>query len=388
MNKNKRIWSYIITLLLLTILFAKTTVFANDLSNENDISNMVNEHIDKAMVPTVSIGFVKDKNSTYLSYGDSTNDPNSLYQIGSTSKAFTAFGILFLEDQGLLSLSDPITDYLPWFNVKYNGQAIPNNEITLSNLIYQTSGFTNNTTKYPNPDSSEVSLQNYVQSFCGKELEYYPSTQYSYANINYSILGLIIETVSGKSYSEFMQTNILEPLDLFNTYTDPNIAQQTGSTIEGKRLMFLKTFPYELPVNIASVPSGYIYSNISDINRWLQIQIGAIEISPQITRIVEKSHVPNQEVLVNENTNYAAGWFVTNDGIIYHTGGTPNYSSKFILDKNTDTTVCVLMNCNLSANTNMIADNVLNILNENTIIAYQTDIWVIFDKTFTVMTYA
>lgn len=365
---------------------AKTTVFADNIKTQDAISDMVEEHIDKAHVPTVSVGFVQNGNAEFLSYGNPVTDRNSLYQIGSTSKAFTALGILWLEDEGLLSLNDPVSDYLPWFSVNYKGQEVPGSEITVANLIYQTSGFTNNETKYPKPEP-DVTLESYIRSFCGEELQYYPSSQYSYANINYSVLGLIIEAVSGQSYSEFMKTAILEPMGLFNTYTDPAAAQQTGLVAEGRRLMFFKTFRYDVPVSIASVPAGYIYSNTSDIGRWLQIQIGAIEISPRITRIIEKSHIPDKEHSVDENTRYAAGWFVTNDGIIYHTGGTPNYSAKFILDRSSNSTVCVLVNCNSTVNTNMIADNILNILNGNPLLPYQSDIWVIFDKVFTLMTY-
>lgn len=386
MNKTKRLFSGILTLFLVAVFTAETVAFAKSTELENTISHMVEEHMDKAKVPTVSIGFAQGENTTYLSYGNPVTDQHSLYQIGSTSKAFTGLGILWLEDEGLLSLNDPVSKYLPWFHMNYKGQEIPADEITLANLLYQTSGFTNNEMKYPKPES-DMTLEDYVRSLCNRELESYPSAQYAYANANYAILGLIIEIVSDQSYSEFMKNTIFEPMGLLNTYADPAAAQQTNLIVDGRRLMFFKTFPYHVPVNIATVPSGYIYSNTSDISRWLQIQMGTIEISAQMSRIIEKSHTPDKEHSVDENTRYAAGWFVADDGIIYHTGGTPNYSTKFILDKSSNTTVCVLTNCNSTVNTIMIADNILNILNDNPLLPYQPDIWVLFDQVFTVMTY-
>lgn len=87
-----------------------------------------------------------------------------------------------------------------------------------------------------------------------------------------------------------------------NTYAAPALAAKTGLVMRGCRLAFLHTYPYVMLVKITSVPTGYIISSSQDMSRWLQIQLGMIEISPQMTRIINKSHRPEERHLVDENT--------------------------------------------------------------------------------------
>jgi len=61
---------------------------------------------------------------------------NTLYELASVSKAFTGMGILLMEEQGLLSMSDSIQKYLPWFTLKYQGNHVDMQSITLNNFIY------------------------------------------------------------------------------------------------------------------------------------------------------------------------------------------------------------------------------------------------------------
>lgn len=309
-----------------------------------------------------------------------------MYQIGSTTKAFTALGILWLEDEGLVSLDDPVSKYLPWFNMKYEGKKIPDEDITIANLVYQTSGFTNYETKYPAPKPG-MTLEQGIQALSGSELTFYPSAQFAYANTNYNTLGLLIEVISGQTYQDFMNANIFKPLGLKSTYAAPELAAKTGLVIQGSRLAFFHTYPYETPVNTASVLAGYIISSSQDMSRWLQIQLGMIEVSPQMTRIINKSHQPDERHLVDENTRYACGWFVGDNGIVYHSGGTPNYSAKVLMKPEEGIAVCVLTNINASANTDAIADGILNILTGKPVPPFHADFWVMIDRIFTFITF-
>jgi putative ATP-binding cassette transporter len=216
---------------------------------------------------------------------------------------------------------------------------------------------------------------------------YYPSQQYDYSNTNYRILGLIIEKVSGQTYEAFLTDAILLPLGLKNTYADLSKIPTTASVAGGSRLSFQKTWTYEVPVVQANVPAGYIFSNVADMSRWIQIQMGEIEISEQFQRIIKKSHEPNQGSVVDSSTHYAAGWFINDEtGDIYHSGGTPNYSTNVSIRPSSNNAVCVLTNMNASANTNHIASNVLNILENKPTTANPIDVWMIFDLIFSIIT--
>lgn len=356
------------------------------------IDRIIREEISKAKIPNAAAVVIHGEGIEYFFYPDAGNElvlnKNALFQIGSLSKAYTGLGILLLEDDGLLSLDDPVNKYLPWFTVSYEGKSIPPEELTIANLLFQTSGFTNNDAKYPGA-SSGMSIEESVHQINGSELAFYPSQQFAYANTNYRILGLIIEMVSGQSYDTFMTEHILLPLGLESTYTSPQNAQNTGKAVEGSRLSFLRTWTYDIPVAEGNIPAGYIYSNSQDMCRWLQIHMGNIKASEQLERIIEKSHQPNPGSIVDDNTHYAAGWYVDDEtGEIYHSGGTPNYSANVAIRPQSNIAVCVLTNINASSNTNNIATNILNILDGKSTTAYQADVWAIFDLIFSSITIA
>lgn len=147
------------------------------------------------------------------------------------------------------------------------------------------------------------------------------------------------------------------------------------------------THPYEVAIKPALIPTGYIISSTKDISRWLKIQLGTIDVEPQMKRIITKSHQPDDAHRVDEETRYAAGWFVLDDGTIQHSGGTPNYSTNFIIKPDTNIGVCVLTNINATVNTNMMAENIVNIMDGDPISSYKPDIWVTMDKIFSIITF-
>jgi CubicO group peptidase (beta-lactamase class C family) len=359
-------------------------------SMQEEIDDIVRDELIKAKIPNAAVAIINGDETEYLPYTNKGSEPaldmNSLFQIGSLSKAYTGLGILLLEDEKLISLDDPVNKYLPWFTVSYDGKTVRHEAFTIANLLYQTSGFTKDESQYP-AASNGISVEHSVRQINGSELAFYPSQQFAYANTNYRILGLIIEAVSGQSYDEFMTEHILLPLGLESTYTNPQKAKNTGKVVEGSRLSFLRVWTYDAPVAEGNVPAGYIYSNISDMSRWLHIQMGKIEVSEQFQRIIEKSHRPNTGSIVDDDTYYAAGWFINNEtGEIYHSGGTPNYSTNVTIHPQSNIAVCVLTNMYASVNTNNIAANILNILEDKPVLAYQADIWMIFDLIFSFIT--
>lgn len=354
------------------------------------IDNMARTVLSKARIPGAAIVVVQGEDVRYLSYGSDLQTKQSVYedtlfQIGSVSKAFTALGILLLVDEGKLSLDDPVSKQIPWFTVTIRGNEVAPEDLTIANLLYQTSGFTNNDSLYPQAEP-DVTLEEHIKSISNKELSFYPSERYSYANANYKLMGYIIEVVSGQDYAQFMEQRIFTPLGLNATYANPQKALETGLVAQGSRVAFFSARPYPVEVAKGNVPAGFLYSSARDMGRWLQIQMGTVEVSPQFSRIIQKSHAVEQSGRVDASTYYAGGWFVTDTGEIYHPGGTPNYSAKLGIKPN-NTAVGVLTNINASANTGGICDNALAIVNGEPIVPYTADVWTVFDLIFSMMTF-
>ena len=382
-------------------------VFAADLQNEssqinldeidqNRIDTLVNDTIKKSKTPGVSIVLVNGDKTKYLSYGyankeqDISTNSDTLFEIGSMSKAFTGLGILLLEDEGIISLDDPITKYIPWLRLYYkgehNGKSVDGEvELTIGNFLCQTSGIPFKTIGNIPQGISNISSEETVKSLIGTKLDFYPGEKYQYATINYDVLGYVIQLVSGQTYEDFMKNRIIEPLGLNNTYLFQSEAQATGALAQGYKMNFFQSKPYNAPRYRGNTPAGYIISNVEDMERWIRIQIGLIEIPEQYKRIIEKSHLGDTTVASQANHYYAAGWSVNIKGEdIQHGGSNPNYSSMLIMYPEDKLGICVLTNINSSA-ASYIAENILNIIHDRGITKYTDDTYKTMDTTFSLV---
>ena len=277
----------------LPLILASLLVLAIPLSVSATISHDAETHIlnelNRANIPNAAIAVIQDGETSYI-LKDSAY--NTLFQIGSVSKSFTAFGVLLLEDMGLLSVSDPVSRHLPWFEVRYNGEPVPHEDITIYTLLQHTSGFTSDERRFPST-VEELSEDELIAQLAGIELAFYPSQGHLYGNVNYVILGLLIEAVSGQSYDDFMTQNVLHPLGLYNTFTNAARAHDTGRVTGGHRLGFLRPRPTNAQWASLTMPSGGMYSSIADMARWAGIHLGVVAVNEQFTRVSQRAHENN-----------------------------------------------------------------------------------------------
>ncbi|MCL2354010.1 MAG: beta-lactamase family protein, partial [Defluviitaleaceae bacterium] len=198
----------------------------------------------------------------------------------------------------------------------------------------------------------------------------------------------LIEAVSGQRYDEFMTQQVLHPLGLYNTFTNPRNAHETGRVIGGNRLGFLRPRPHNPPVSLPVVPTGYIYSSISDMARWAGIHLGEMEVSGQFARVVQRSHQHNHastNPFIDENDFYAAGWFVNSEyGYIRHGGLTPGYTAMVSIFTNSNRAIVILSN--LSYNTIGQFENlVLNAMDDDIFNRVSMDFNAIMDIVLTIL---
>lgn len=338
-------------------------------TQSNAIQSLLDDACRISGVPGMSISILNGGETYYFSSGfanlekDMLASEDTLYELASVSKAFTGVGILLLEEQGLLSMSDPIQKYLPWLALQYQGSPVDMQSLTLNHFLHHTSGFTNtkHTNKMPRGDSPDM-LQKTVEYYMGVDLAYLPGERYNYGTINYDVLGLVIEVVSGQRYEDYMTEKVFQPLGLNKTYLYKETAQATGQLAQGYRSSFFITAPYMAPDFGGNKPAGYIISSARDMARWMNIQLGNIEDIPDIFRtVIEKSHQGDTSVPSMNRMYYAAGWEVNSTRtVIEHAGGNPNFATNVIMYPNEQIAVCLLSN---GTNTNIdLVHNVKNIL--------------------------
>lgn len=371
-------------LLLGFLLVAPLPAGALEQETAEGIDALVRTEMRSAKIGNVAAGVLQDETIDLFSWGDTSFDAAGLYQIGSISKSFTGLGIRILEERGLLSLSDTVAQHIPGFTVKQDGQTLPDESLTLADLLFQTSGFTNDERRYPRP-KIEQTLAEGVDALSGLEVSALPGTRYAYANTNYILLGRVIETVTGESYQGFMEGSVFGPLGLTHTFaTAGSIDDET--VVPGSRVEFLRARPYEREISEGAIPAGYIRSNVADLLKWAQAHMGEVDVAPELAVAIKKSHLPDEREGIERSVKYASGWFVDDDGVMQHSGGTPNYSSKLSISASGTSAVAVLTNTNATVNTLAMADNILRLVEGNPVMPTGADIWTIIDTIFTVVT--
>jgi len=321
--------------------------------------------MDKGKIPGMSVVIVQGNETVFqkgFGYSDIENQKlvthKTLFEIGSNSKSFTGLGILNLQKEGLIKLDDPVTKYIPWLNMKYQGKDAL---ITIENLLYQTSGVPFKTIDKTSTSNDNSALEETVKTLINIELESEPGKRFKYATINYDVLGLIIEKVTGVTYEKYMEDNIIKPMGLNNTYLYKNDIVNEHMA-QGYKIEFLKPRRYDSPIYKGNKPAGQIISNGEDMAKWLKIQMGTLDDSKFSKDLIEDSHIPKAEEL-NTNSYYASGWYVRekDDLVIYHAGENPNYSSFVLYNPEKKIGVAVLSNIT-SSHVTEIASGIYGIL--------------------------
>lgn len=349
---------FALTILILSAGFT-TSSCALSSAQSGSIQALLDDACRISGVPAMSISILLNNEVAYFSSGYAEREKklpaseNTLYELASVSKAFTGTGILLMEEQGLISLTDPIQKYLPWLTLKHQGSPIDMQSLTLGNFLHHTSGLTNSRhiQKIPQGTTPDM-LKKTVETLVDTELEFLPGAEYNYGTVNYDVLGLVLEVVSGQSYEEFMEQQVLQPLGLHNTYVYKEDAEATGRLAQGYRSSFFMTTPYNAPDYAGNKPAGYIISCTKDMARWMGIQMGSVHDIPEIFhKVIEKSHLGDMSVPAFNGMYYASGWTVNSDQtIIEHAGQNPNFSTEVAILQSERTAICLLTN---GANTNI-----------------------------------
>lgn len=288
------------------------------------ISSYLKESFEKAHIPGAAV-MVVDKSQVLLAQtyglGVTLDKP---FIIGSTTKSFTAIAIMQLVEQGLITLDTKLSTYYP--NISGS------DKITIKHLLNQTSG-----------------LGEYQRMSNAAITDTYGKHQY--ANVNYSLLGKIIEAVSGMSYEDYVSQAIFTPLGMTHSAASLQKSLDKG-LIDGYRNYF--GFPiagapdYPNERSWSQVPAGYISSSASDMGRYLQMYLndgGHLMKKESIAAMF----YDNVEVPTKPPYSYGMGWTLAethNQPVLGHTGLVENFMSNMFILPESGIGVVVLANTN------------------------------------------
>jgi CubicO group peptidase (beta-lactamase class C family) len=185
--------------------------------------------------------------------------PETIFQSGSVGKQFTATAVMMLVEEGKIGLEDPITKYFPDAPDTWK-------QVTIRELLSHTAGFTD----YPKSfdmrkDYTEAQLFKIVE---GIPLAYTPGTSWSYSNLGYLTLGIVIHKVTGEFHGDFLQERIFRPLGM-NTARIISEADIVPNRSAGYRLVKgeLKNQEWVAPT-LNTTADGSLYFSIEDLAQW------------------------------------------------------------------------------------------------------------------------
>jgi len=274
--------------------------------------------------------------------------PQTMYSVASVTKPLTAAAILRLAEMGKLHLDNPVNQYLS--GTQLQGFAGNADSTTVRRVLNHTGGlplhyqFFYSDAPYERPDMEETIRRYGILTFR-------PGDRYQYSNIGYGILDHVIQTVSGKSYSEFMEQEIFRPLGMNNSYVgipaEKNDKQAVRYGNEMRPLPF-----YDFDHRGASA----VYSTVHDLLRFGIFSIGhkrndqtAILADSTRKTMLEKS---TASMGMGNQSGYALGWSITEheSGLqeVWHSGGMAGVRTILILIPEADIVVTVLHNSNSS----------------------------------------
>jgi CubicO group peptidase (beta-lactamase class C family) len=173
-------------------------------------------------LPGLSVGIVFDQNLIWAKgYGwadvekKTLASPTGIYRIASITKLFTTTALMQLRDQGELRLDDPVSKYLPWFNIKNKFSDAP--PITIEHLITHTSGLPGESTFPYWTDHVFPTREEMIAALKKQETVFPSETRWKYSNLAMALAGEVVMAVSGEPYDSYIRKHILEPLGMKDT---------------------------------------------------------------------------------------------------------------------------------------------------------------------------
>lgn len=358
------------TMTMLLILFFLSVLLNAGLAQNTsaqltDMEKTIQEMMEEGDIPGLSIVMIKGDNQVLiknLGYAHQEKEvpvtSDTLFELGSCSKSFTALAALHLVEQGSINLDDPVSKYFPDFFVQYEGQPY---QLTIRQLLHHTGGIPWSSISLIPKGSDKDALEQTVKRISGIELKHIPGQQFEYATVNYDIVGAIIEKVSQKSFEDYMHQYILKPLGLNDTFV--GVVPGRSAKAKGYKIGFFSPRAYTPPVYRGNNPAAYVSCNAKDMAKWLKIQMGLVETG--FTPLIRKTHQYDRNAASGtpNPSSYAMGWFISLVGEkqIYHGGLNPNFSAYVGFQPEKKIGVAVLTNSN-SNSTPYIGDYILRTL--------------------------
>ncbi|MFZ5939222.1 MAG: serine hydrolase [Bacteroidota bacterium] len=378
--------TYLRKLFLLAVMYVSVT---GAQAQQNTLPAFIRDSLDSYIerglqnwvIPGAAVAIVKDGEVVYIrgfgytrSDGREPVDENTLFMIGSNTKAFTATTLSILQEEGLMSLNDKVRKWMPGFQLK---DTLASRDITITDLLSHRIGFETFQGDFTYW-TSDLTREQVIRKMALVNPVYGFRTRFGYCNAAFLTAGELIPAISGESWENAVKNRILRPLNMNRTLM---LAKEFNEAVN-------RAAPYtmvdgtlrEIPVaaidNIA--PAGSMSSSARDMTLWLQAQLNAgKKEKEQLLPVKALLNTRIASTIVGVNTRekqqthvflYGLGLFINEraERLVYsHTGGVDGFLSSLMFVPEENLGIVVLTNTDqnnfYSSLTNEILDAFLGL---------------------------
>lgn len=264
-------------------------------------------------------------------------------RMASIAKSMTALAVMQLVEQQKIDLDAPIQTYIPDYPKNNKTQ------ITVRHLLSHTSGIGGYKDGKESGTTKEyTSLSEALDLFKNRELLFEPGTRYSYTTYGYTVLGVVVERVSGQTFEDYMRQNIWDKADMANTGIE-----RFGEHMANKSKLYHrnkgKGKPKEADENNLSnrLPGGGFYTTVGDMLKYGNAVLNNVLVKKETLDLMREHHS-----LEKERNAYGFGWYLYNPkpnegAIIGHSGAQTGCSAQLFIVPGQKVVVIVLANTSL-----------------------------------------
>ncbi|MFM9934615.1 MAG: serine hydrolase domain-containing protein [Novosphingobium sp.] len=329
-------------ILLLSLMAAQT-------ARADALDDAVNAELKRQAIPGLAIGIEQDGKITRLSgYGSANLEwtvpvtPDTLFQTGSTGKQFASLAVLMLQQEGKLSIDDPISKYFP---------DVPTNwaDIRLRHLLSHTSGLDDD---YAGVDLQKTLPWDQVRQLIYKMPKTRPAgAKWAYCNAAYMMLGMVIEQLTGAPYHQYFTSHIFKPLGMSATrdISEADIipGRASGYEREGSKLGAPIKHQAWVSTTFNHTADGSTYISARDFTTYLAAMDAT---NPAFAPLWAQAKAPVIRTDRDKSSFYGFGWFTaTVDGTLieYHGGSWQGFRAMIVHYPKQKTGIAVLVNSDI-----------------------------------------
>ena len=352
MIKKLLAWFVLIAAWMITV---RVAAQAQSERYRSELQPLIEDFMRQQQVPGLAIGVIQGGQLVYaygfgvknLAHDHDPVTPRSLFHMASITKTFVATSIMQLVEADKINLDVPVVQHLPYFRLADDRYPT----ITVRQMVTHTSGMPDvEDYEWDKPQYDDGALERYVRSVSNQKLIFAPGTDFRYSNMAFEVLGDLISKVSGESFDDYVQQQILTPLKMKDSTllikkTSPGLMTWGHERDLSGHVFPSKVYPY----NRMHSPSSNLHSNVEDMARWALANLNHGELDGR--RILKEQ---TYDIMwkpahkLSDGRAVGISWFLgeyRGQATVSHGGGDTGYATFLMLLPEKKMAVVLMANC-------------------------------------------